>query len=347
MNSRSHGFTLIELLVVIAIISVLIALLLPAVQQAREAARKTSCSNHLKQLGLALQNYLDVATTFPPAVVIGDRGAGPEFGGWSVHGRLLPFLDQSAGYNAINFSFRYDQSPNTTVTATKFELFTCPSEPNDQQSSHSFGLAGVTNYGWNMGDWYVWGGLNGNPIGIVHAARSRGPFSVNSTVRPGDFLDGLSNTLVAAEVKAYQRYFRDCTGLSTRFTPAAIPGPAEDPYTVAPEYVSGVGCSSLKGSGHTEWMDGHVHQTGMTTAWTPNKYTPEKTTGEEYDTDLTGIREKNFGPTFSAVTSRSYHPGGVFVLFGDGSVRFVAETLDAETWRAIGTMAGGEAMDDF
>ncbi len=346
-NNR-QAFTLIELLVAIAVIAVLIALLLPAIQRAREAARRIQCRNNLKQLGLALSNYSDTFGCYPMSTVVAVSGGSGAPHGWSVHAQLLPFLDQTGGYNAANFSFNYEHRANTTVSAQNIELFLCPSETHPGPVQHSFGLAGVTNYGWNMGDWYVWGGMAPNPSGVVYSERPRAPFYVNSSTRERDFIDGLSNTMVAAEVKARQRYFRDCAGLHSRFTPSAIPGPGDDPYVVAPEYLAGAGClGGLAGSGHTEWMDGHVHQTGFTTAWTPNRFIENKSTGASFDIDITGIRERNLGPTFSAVTARSYHDGGVNVLMGDGSVRLTSTNVDATIWRAAGTIAGAETVDDF
>jgi len=351
MKSRQRttvqAFTLIELLVSIAIIAVLIALLLPAVQRAREAARRTQCRNNMKQLGLALNNYSDTVQALPPTAVLGDIGGGRlVYGGWSIHARLLPFMDQSAGFNAVNFNFAYDNPTNLTVSQMNVESFICPSDPNTTPYPHSFGPAGVTNYGWNMGDWYVWGGMN--PAGPRFGERPRSPFFVNSSTCERDFIDGLSNTIVAAEVLARQRYYRDCSGLSSRFTPTTFPGTGDDPYAVAPEYIAGAGCNStLRDSGHTEWVDGHVHQTGFTTAWTPNRRIEHRASAPGFDIDITGIRETNLGPTFSAITARSFHTGIVHALLGDGSVRTVADSIDGRAWRAAGTIAGGETVDEF
>src|SRR5262249_30282186 len=132
-RSMSHvirrGFTLIELLVVIAIIGVLIALLLPAVQAAREAARRIQCTNNLKQLGLGLHNYECIAGALPPSCVLSGSGAKVStWLGWSVHGRLLPVLEQGPMFNAINFNFSGESAVNLTVSTQRVVLFVCPSE---------------------------------------------------------------------------------------------------------------------------------------------------------------------------------------------------------------------------
>ncbi len=330
------AFTLIELLVVIAIISVLIALLLPAVQAAREAARRMQCTNNLKQLGLALHNYESSVGAFPMAgTVRALPGGGFAYGGWSVHARVLPYIEQSAMYGAINFSVSYSDTSNHTIVRQFVSAFICPSEPKGQELVlHGGGLlAAPTNYGWTMGDWFVWGGLNG--------PSNRAAFEVNRSRRIAELVDGTSQTMVAAEVKAQQRYLRDFSGgLANIKNPNVMPDPNADPYAVAPEYNAG---GSLQTTGHTEWVDGHVHQSGMTTSWPPNKRIT-RSSDQSVDLDLTGIREQNGGPTFSAINSRSYHPGGVNALFGDGSVRLIKDSIAGPTWRALGTIGGGEVI---
>src|SRR5579871_6659577 len=131
MQTKRKGFTLIELLVVIAIIAVLMALLLPAVQQAREAARRSQCKNNLKQVGLALHNYHEIANMLPPGWVGITAGAPDIHGlnGWGWASKILPLLDQSTAYNQINFSVDVSNAANNAMRLTTFPVFRCPSDP--------------------------------------------------------------------------------------------------------------------------------------------------------------------------------------------------------------------------
>jgi prepilin-type N-terminal cleavage/methylation domain-containing protein len=147
---RRRGFTLIELLVVIAIVSVLTALLLPAVQQAREAARRTQCKNNLKQLGLAIFSYESSMTCLPPtAVVVGRPNNALETSYLGPFGRILPYVEQGALYNQINNNLDYGDPANMPAVARVIPLLLCPSEPNSQPYLDvSFGLIGGNNYGF-------------------------------------------------------------------------------------------------------------------------------------------------------------------------------------------------------
>ena len=132
-SRRRNGFTLIELLVVIAIIAVLIALLLPAVQQAREAARRTQCKNNLKQIGLALHNYLEVHTTFPPSFCFSTAGS------WSVHGRILPYMEQASAYSQVRLDRDWADPFNeaTHVAQLRVPSYVCPSDPNGDRMHYA------------------------------------------------------------------------------------------------------------------------------------------------------------------------------------------------------------------
>jgi prepilin-type N-terminal cleavage/methylation domain-containing protein len=336
-TARPRGFTLIELLVVIAIIGVLIALLLPAVQSAREAARRMQCTNNLKQLGLGLHNYETMVGSLPPGCVL--SGAGNQVSwwiGWSVHGRILPLLEQGPMFAALNFNLSGEAAQNVTVASQAVAVFLCPSEPDPGPASANVGVSNVTNYGFCMGDWFVWGGFNGPD--------NRSAFGPNRVRRWADFADGTSQTVVACEVRAKQPLYRDCGGLSRISSAANIPPTTADPLAIAPELAGGAGRCEFK-SGHAEWTDGQAHHAGFTTAFTPNRRVlGSDPSGRSLDLDITGQREKRGGPTFAAITARSAHPGGVGALFGDGSVRFLKDTIDGNAWRALGTIRGGEVL---
>ena len=331
-----RGFTLIELLVVIAIIAILIGLLLPAVQAAREAARRAQCVNNLKQLGLALHGYEATGGSLPPTLVItGSGGAVTWTNAVGAHMRILPFAEQTTVFNTINFDVELYAPSNTTATATRLPLMVCPSEGRTTFTHDTGGTMNVCNYGFCTGDWFVWGGT-GDP------RPNRSAFGPNQSRRWAEFRDGLSNTLLLSEGKAYQSYYRDCPGGLAIHNPDVIPPPDADPYAVVPEYRSG-GCA-IRDEGHNEWPESGTHHIGFTTAWPPNKRIAGGPNGEYRDLDITSKREKTGGPTFAAVTARSYHLGGVNALLGDGSVRFVKSTIDGRTWRALGTVAGGEVL---
>ena len=341
MTSRK-AFTLIELLVVIAIIAVLLGLLLPAVQAAREGARRIQCVNNLKQIGLAVHNYETLVGSLPLGCAVSfDRSGNPSFNGWGITARLLPFLEGGAVFNASNFALANESIENDTAMRIAVAAYLCPSDPrNAEIFIDGTQPRNNTNYSFNRGDWYVWGGL-------VSKVPPNSPFRANSCVQFAAITDGLSGTLLASEVKSHTPYLLNCSGLVySPLNANPAPGPTSS-SSVVPQYqqCSGALAELRPDSGHSEWEDGNTSQTGFTTAWTPNMVTPGLFGGTVVeDTDLISIREENGGPTFAAVTSRSYHPGGVNSLFGDGSVRFIKQTIAGNTWRALGSIAGGEVL---
>jgi type II secretory pathway pseudopilin PulG len=327
------------LLVVITIIAILIALLLPAVQAAREAARRMQCGNNLKQIGLALHNYAAAQQVFPPSfcIVPGTTLSGNN-GSWSIHGRLLPYLEQGNAYDRVRMDVAWDAQVATGVPTMRTATFICPAEINDRVRTDSAGKPYTypQNYGFNFGTWLVWDPATGQG--------GDGVFFVNSRIAPAAVTDGLSNTLAAAEVKTFTSYFRN-TG---------DPGPAAPVSPAAVAALAGgaafkLGSNLNDNTGHTEWADGRVHHSGVTTVFTPNTMVPYlHTDGRTYDVDYNSRQEGQSATqrTYAAVTARSYHPGAVNALLMDGSCRPVADTIELAIWRALSTRAGGELLRD-
>ena len=244
-------------------------------------------------------------------------------------------MEQGVAFNALNFNFNHLNAANSSVVGNSVTVFLCPSDINADKKTPFppftglNAVASVTSYGFNEGDWYVWNGFGGPD--------NRGVFGPNRSRRFAEFTDGTSNTLIATDVKVYQPLCRFTT-LANISNPASVPDPNSDPYTVAPEYAS----NCVPGQSHTFWADGNLHETGMTTAWPPNKAILGK--NGQGDLDIASKLIVQGGPTFGAITARSYHPGGVNALLGDGSVRFVKSAVQGNTWRALGTVGGGEVV---
>jgi prepilin-type processing-associated H-X9-DG protein len=356
---------LIELLVVIAIIAVLIALLLPAVQMAREAARRTQCRNNLKQIGLAYHNYHSSFNCFPPMQTwdTGQPGFNGRFAsGYSTKSQILPYMEQASIFNGLNFGFpvvydgwtaAYPTAPNVTARDTSIESFLCPSDPNHGTPYYS--TYGRSNYVANMGlpRQYTGGFQNGptwvlsqpNEPPIAAWGSPWGSDMNNPAIGLRDILDGTANTALYSEfVKGGAKY---SDWVNNGFDPdepkvniyaAVDAGPA--PTAEAGADLLSKACEAqMARSGNSfvrgmSWAGGiHAHDSYTHTS-TPNKKSCFR--GSEWETINAD----------TVYTANSYHPGGVNMLMCDGSVRFVSDNVSGTAYRAIGTRAEKEQISN-
>jgi prepilin-type N-terminal cleavage/methylation domain-containing protein/prepilin-type processing-associated H-X9-DG protein len=340
---RRRGFTLIELLVVIAIIAILMALLLPAVQQAREAARRAECKNHLKQLGIALHNYESTHRTFPPNLVPGGTNYRYSAGNWGVLAYLNPYLEQIAIYNLMNLNaptyapvapFDIADPNNRIAAGTIVPLFLCPSD-RGQSVGSGYGVSALapTNYVANQGT-----GLKTTPAGARHGSpyEADGVFFADSRVRIADITDGTSNTACMSE-----------SLLGDGAESAAGPTPPADIQRVyawlSPvDTMSDTACASpslwnLQRRRQFAWYSGEIRCASYNHYYVPNINRWDCVSNAP-SLGFTAIGWK---------AARSPHEGGVHLLLCDGSVRFISENIHGPTWLALGTRAGNEIIGEF
>lgn len=326
MLHKRHAFTLVELLVVIAIIGLLVSLLLPAVQAARESSRRTSCFNNLKQVGLALQNYHDAFKVFPPSYVVspvsnvlmgppspatGDTGPG-----WGFLALLLPYSEQNVVYQQLKINLSCWSPANAGPVTAVLPQYICPSAVDmgdppiykvvdaGGKTLATFARANYVGVAGRFSPWqqYFDPGLDLSTVNV-------GGFTVdgvlyrNSRTRMADILDGTSHTLFVSEQTPYHS---DSTWVGV------VPGGVTHP---APRFAA-VG------------SDPSASQVNVHTGPTPGETPP--------------IIKPPSQPFASTDEAWSNHPIGANVLFCDGNVRFVADTIDNLTWSFWGTRAAGE-----
>lgn len=299
---RQSGFTLIELLVVVAIIGLLICLILPAVQQAREAGRRIYCQNNLHQFGIGIHNYDSTSNCLPP----------PSLGMFSIHARLMAYMEQTSHYNALNFERSTSSAANQTVQNQAISIFLCPSDFGD-----SYGV-GRTNYA-------------GNFTGAYRKDSPVGAFIDPLLNRPRDFGDGLSQTAAMAEwvlsvpgetsTHAQTRSFELQPGihpLSESFESFASRCNSLNPNLAKPWTLQG-----------RWWIEGAEPST---------LYNHYLAINQKSCTNASSI-------TSGVWTSGSRHPGGALVLFADGHVSFVKESVNLMVWRAIGSRTASDIVE--
>ena len=343
---RRTGFTLIELLVVIAIIAILIGLLVPAVQKVREAAARAQCQNNLKQLGLAMHNYEGAHKRFPPAFsgnvspAYAAQGYPAYFFSWSAVAYLNPYLEQTAIYNRMDLTQPTYTLPNYTISAANqfavvqiIPLFLCPSDQMRPVSS-AYGVTsmGPTNYAVNVGTGTTNGGM---PYGSLW--NTDGMFRAQTGTRIAEVTDGMSNTAMMSE---------SLLGDGPENATGAMPGNPQLVYA----YVSfGTPLTPANCSGATNWnlsnRRGFMWASGEMRCGSYNHFLlPNSPTCDCITNDT------NPGPgIYTSVgfrAARSNHTGGVNVLLGDGSVRFIVNGIQQTSWWALATRNRGDIITD-
>lgn len=341
---RRSGFTLIELLVVIAIIAVLVALLLPAVQQAREAARRSQCKNNLKQIGLAMHNYHEQFNQFPISVgwnqITEDRQ-----GAFSDKVMMLPQLDQAARFNATNMrDYPYDSQgwfggANQAAQSSRLPVFNCPSNPyaiSGGQANFTYaintGIQGVYNgqgFGYNN---------QHNGLSSYQGAGWSGWVSCDDRVNFANISDGTSNTV------AYAEFVIDGGGTPPKYQVKTWAG---DSWTQTPAQMRAACKANYVPATNTNNNSGRNPERGASWAWSfVGVGATYNHTMAPNDVSCHGDGGSDWlgGGLFAA---QSIHSGGVNVLMTDGAVRFVSESVNYDTWLAIGSRGQNDKPGDF
>ncbi|SIO14947.1 prepilin-type N-terminal cleavage/methylation domain-containing protein/prepilin-type processing-associated H-X9-DG domain-containing protein [Singulisphaera sp. GP187] len=345
-----RGFTLIELLVVIAIIAVLIALLLPAVQAAREAARRSQCVNNLKQLGLAMHNYHDINGSLPMGsgnCLTGMPGTYTSKQGISAHAALLPQLEQNAIYNSINFSWGIDEGTGTpqypiqsTAMNAQVSVFLCPSDVNSAEAyincNNYFGSVGTTSNltNANTSTWPA--------PPVMSSLTTTGLFAYQRVYGLRDMLDGTSNTIAFSEsTVGNPKSILGQINIGLTNVAGAAAGEFADAWTNPNAVITALAsCDSawqnrsatIDAQRGKNWIHGSMAFTLFNTLAMPNSSKWSYCSGNGSGSAST------FGE------ADSYHSGGVNVLMGDGSVKFIKNTVNRNTWWSLGTRANGEVI---
>jgi prepilin-type N-terminal cleavage/methylation domain-containing protein/prepilin-type processing-associated H-X9-DG protein len=314
-----RGFTLVELLVVIAIIGILVGLLLPAVQAAREAARRMQCTSGMRQMMLGAANYESSFKRLPASRVSRtDNRLGPT-NSLSVHARLLPYMEQSQIYNKINFNVEYNDPLNDEARLTNVPIFRCPSDPC---SSVPQNVGGVNNFYVNSGTIPLWNRSTAAPWPNI--PDNDGVFYRDSFLRLAAITDGLSNTAAFSERLTGDYSATKATPRTDTFQPGTSPLTTDEAYNQC--YAIDMMDLSKQGFSDigTPWIRGY------------------HSVSEYYHIAPPQGRSCMFPPGRIMTTANSWHGSLVNMCFVDGSTHSVPASIDIQVWRAIGSRAGGE-----
>lgn len=375
-----RGFTLVELLVVIAIIAVLIALLLPAVQQARAAARRSQCANNLKQIALAMHNYLDAYKTFPVAMAHPINPISTDNrinGSYTCQTHLLPFLEQSMIYDRINFQRRapdlttgntlYNSQPNLTAARATINTFTCPEESQERTRLGHGNNNYVANYGWprfaagmktktrNTNGWYQLSYYNGVPSFSSNANDGIWQLvtpSPDTRVRHRDISDGLSNTAMFSERlvgEATTGVNGDLKDMRRQYFTDGTSYTGTSPTLVQVHNFCSTKAKDVVNPETSFWLGASWMVTGPQfngNQWyidTASMYQHSGTPNMNGGCDVyfAFVNWPNDDMEYSFCAT-SDHISGVHVAMGDGSVHFISDSVDRFIWWAAGSRDGGE-----